>query len=154
MNLDASVNRKSALPIFSLRTLLMLIAIFAVCLAFFAASENKYHATCWLVPPMFILSRNHRHNGCASLTIRFVLAVVVWSALFFPAVLQDTQTWEANNQDWLNAHPGEYDAINENLVAFLGFIPASIYSGFIVLLSCGITYALRRWKPCPNSTVA
>ena len=154
MNDDGNVKRGFSIPEFSLRTLLLIVAIVAACLAFVVASDNRYHAICWLVPPLFILTRNHRELGCASLAIRFFLAVIVWSILFFPAVLQDTETWEVNNQDWIAAKPGEYDAINENLVAFIGFIPASIYSGFVVLVSCGITYALRKMRPKPDSTVA
>ena len=149
---DDNVVRGFSIPKFSLRTSLLMVAIVAMCLAFVVASENRYHAVCWLVPPLFILTRNHRRLGYVSLAIRFVLAVIVWSILFFPAVLQDTETWETNNQDWIAAHPGEYDAINENLVAFVAFIPGSIYSGFVVLVSCGITYALRKMKPKPDST--
>ena len=112
---DDDVIRGFSTPKFSLRTLLLIVAIVAMCVAFVVASENRYHAICWLVPPLFILTRNHGRLDYASLAIRFALAVVVWSILFFPAVLQDTRTWEANNQDWIAAHPSEYDAINETL---------------------------------------
>ena len=154
VNVDGNAKYELARPELSLRTLLLLVAVVAACVAFVVASDNRYHAICWLIPPLFILTRNHRKIGWASLGFRFFLAVVAWSILFFPAVLQDTETWEANNQDWIAAHPGEYDAINENLVAFVGFIPASIYSGFVVLVSCGITFALRRWRPKPDATLA
>ena len=151
---DDNVIRGFSIPKFSLRTLLLIVAIVAMCVSFVVASENRYHAICWLVPPLFILTRNHGRLDYVSLAIRFALAVVVWSILFFPAVLQDTRTWEANNQDWIAAHPSEYDAINENLVAFVGFIPGSIYSGFVVLVSCAITYALPNMRPKSDSTDA
>ena len=153
MNDDDNVKHGFSIPEFSLRTLLLIVAIVAACLAFVVASENRYHAICWIVPPLFILTRNHRNLGCLSLGVRFFLAVVVWSALFFPAVFQDTEKWLAENEDWVNEQAG-YDATNENLVAFVGFIPASIYSGFVVLISCGITYALRKLRPKSDSTVA
>jgi len=151
VNLES--NAKRWLPEYSLRTLLILVALVGAALAFIVASENRYHAICWLVPPLFILTRNHRKLDWVSLVVRFFLAVIVWSILFFPAVFQDTEKWLAQNQEWVDEQPG-YDAINENLVAFVGFIPASIYSGFIVLVSCGITYVYRRWKPKPGATVA
>ena len=88
---DDNVIRGFSIPKFSLRTLLLIVTIVAMCVAFVIASDNRYHAICWLVPPLFILTRNHGKLDYASLAIRFVLAVVVWSILFFPSVLQDTE---------------------------------------------------------------
>ena len=153
MDEDVVLGCRSQANQFSLVFLLLLVAIVAACLAIVVSSENKYHALCWLVPPIFILSRNHRDISLLSLIVRFCFAVVVWSILFFPAVFQDTEKWLAENEDWVSQTAG-YDATNENLVAFFGFIPATIYSGLVVLVSCGITFVIRQFSRNSQSPVA